>query len=56
MGKALLKIPVFEAAISKCAKVLQPKGVDLIKILSSDDPKVLDSTINKVVAVVAVQV
>lgn len=56
MGKSLLKIPVFSSAIDRCAKVLQTKGLDLVNIITSDDPKALEDTISKVVSVVAIQV
>lgn len=56
MGKALLKFNVFAAAIERCAKVLQPKGIDLMKVITSDDVRVLEDTVNKLVGVVAVQV
>lgn len=56
MGKQLLSIPVFAESISKCEAILKPKGVDLINILTSDDPTLFDNILNSFVGIAAIQV
>ncbi|XP_069675926.1 fatty acid synthase-like [Periplaneta americana] len=56
MGKSLLNIPIFAAAIEKCQRVLEPYGVDLFNIITTADPSVFDDAVNCLVGVVACQV
>jgi fatty acid synthase len=56
MGKSLLKIPVFAAAIDKCQQTLKPHGLDVINIISSEDPKIFDNILNCFVGIAACQV
>jgi fatty acid synthase len=56
MGKSLLKMPVFAAAIDKCQRALKPYGVDVINIITSDDPKVFSNILNCFVGIAACQV
>ncbi|KAL0266678.1 UNVERIFIED_CONTAM: hypothetical protein PYX00_009160 [Menopon gallinae] len=56
MGKSLMKIPVFAEAVEKCHRTLQPKGVDLIKIITDEDPKIFDSILNTFVGIAAIQI
>lgn len=56
MGKSLLKIPVFAAAIHKCQQVLKPHGVDVMHIITSDDPRIFDDILNCFVGIAACQV
>ncbi|XP_069677436.1 fatty acid synthase-like isoform X2 [Periplaneta americana] len=56
MGKSLLNIPVFAAAIEKCQSVLEPYGVDLFNIITTDDPKIFDNIVNCFVGIAACQV
>lgn len=56
MGKELMRIPVFAAAIEKCHKVLQLKGVNLLKIITDDDPKIFDNILNSFVGIAAIQI
>lgn len=56
MGRSLLKIPVFAAAIEKCHHVLAQKGVDLMRIITEEDPKIFDNIVNSFVGIAAVQV
>jgi fatty acid synthase len=56
MGKSLLKLPVFAAAIEKCHRVLEPHGVDLMNIVTSDNPTIFDSILNCFVGNSAFQV
>ncbi|KAF9408342.1 hypothetical protein HW555_011931 [Spodoptera exigua] len=56
MGKELLRIPVFAAAIEKCHKALQPKGINLTKIITDPDPKIYDNILNSFIGIAAVQI
>lgn len=56
MGKGLLDIPIFANAIERCDKVLKPNGVDVYKILTSEDPALFDDIVNAFVGIIAVQV
>jgi len=56
MGKSLLKFPIFAAAIEKCLRVLEPHAVDLINIITTDNPKIFDNILNCFVGIVACQV
>ncbi|XP_065214305.1 fatty acid synthase-like [Planococcus citri] len=56
MGKSLMKIPVFEKSIRKSHDILKAKGMDLIEILTNDDPKVFDNILNSFVGIAAIQI
>jgi fatty acid synthase len=56
MGKALLNIPIFAAAIEKCQKALRPHGVDLFNIITTEDPSIFDNILNCFVGIAACQV
>jgi fatty acid synthase len=56
MGKSLLKLPVFAAAIDKCQRALKPYGVDVINIITSDDPRIFNNILNCFVGIAACQV
>ncbi|VVC29213.1 Acyl transferase/acyl hydrolase/lysophospholipase,Ketoacyl-synthetase, C- [Cinara cedri] len=56
MGKQLLTIPIFADSIQKCETILKPKGVDLIEILTSEDPKLFDNILNSFVGIAAIQI
>ncbi|XP_045503125.1 fatty acid synthase-like isoform X1 [Colias croceus] len=56
MGKQLMRIPVFAAAIEKCQRALEPKGIDLINIITSPDKKMFDNILHSFVGIAAVQI
>ncbi|GBP54608.1 Fatty acid synthase [Eumeta japonica] len=56
MGAQLMRIPIFARAIEKCHKILEPKGVDLIKILVEPDKAIYDNILNSFVGIAAVQI
>ena len=56
MGKTLMKLPMFAESINKCHQMLKPKGVDLCRILTSNDQKILNNILNSFVGIAAVQV
>ncbi|CAH1641072.1 unnamed protein product [Spodoptera littoralis] len=56
MAKELIKIPVFASAIKKCHKALEPKGINLTKIITENDPKIYDNILNSFIGIAAVQI
>ncbi|CAH0385876.1 unnamed protein product [Bemisia tabaci] len=56
MGRALLRIPIFSAAIERCQRILKPKGIDVLKIITDDDPKVFNNIVNSFVGIAAIQI
>jgi fatty acid synthase len=56
MGKSLLRLPVFAAAIDKCQQALKPYGVDVIDIITSEDLRKLNNILNCLVGITACQV
>ncbi|XP_050353036.1 fatty acid synthase-like [Nymphalis io] len=56
MGTELMRIPTFAAAIQRCHSVLEPKGVDIVKIITSPDPKTFDNILNSFVGNAAIQI
>ncbi|CAK1589941.1 unnamed protein product [Parnassius mnemosyne] len=56
MGTQLMRIPVFAAAIQKCHKVLEPKGINLTKIITDPDPKIYDNILNSFIGIAAIQI
>lgn len=56
MGRDLLRIPIFAAAVDKCDAVLRPKGLDIKHIITTSDKKTFDNILNCFVAIAAIQV
>ncbi|OXU24446.1 hypothetical protein TSAR_011485 [Trichomalopsis sarcophagae] len=56
MGKELLKLSVFEKAIKKCDAVLKPKGYDIFKIITDNDPEMFSNVIHSFIGIAAIQV
>jgi fatty acid synthase len=56
MGKSLLKLPIFATAIEKFHRVLEPHGVDLMNIITSDNPKTYFNFLNCFLGIAACQV
>ncbi|XP_022124139.2 fatty acid synthase [Pieris rapae] len=56
MGTQLMRIPVFAAAIEKCRRVLEPKGVDIVSIITSPDKTTFDNILHSFVGIAAVQI
>ncbi|XP_043469513.1 fatty acid synthase-like [Leptopilina heterotoma] len=56
MGEALLEISVFAEAIKKCDRVLKPRGIDIVRIITEKDPQMFDNIINAFVGIAAIQI
>ncbi|XP_026333200.1 fatty acid synthase-like [Hyposmocoma kahamanoa] len=56
MGTQLMRIPIFAAAIERCSRVLKPKGVDIIHIITSEDKTIFDNILHSFVGIAAIQI
>lgn len=56
MANDLMALPIFAESIQKCHNVLVPKGIDLLHIVTTDDPKIFDNILHSFVGIAAVQV
>ncbi|XP_065217068.1 fatty acid synthase-like [Planococcus citri] len=56
MAKSLMSIPIFAESIKKSHQIMQSKQIDLIKIITDDDPKIFDNVLNSFVGIAAVQI
>lgn len=56
MGKSLMIFSEFRETVERCHKVLQPFGVDLISVITSDDPKLIGNIVNAFVGIACVQI
>ncbi|KAJ0172970.1 hypothetical protein K1T71_011146 [Dendrolimus kikuchii] len=56
MGTQLMRIPIFAAAIERCRKALEPKGIDLVNIITSTDKTIFDNILHSFVGIAAVQI
>ncbi|XP_075984128.1 fatty acid synthase-like [Anticarsia gemmatalis] len=56
MGAQLMRIPIFAAAIERCRKVLEPKGIDIVHIITSTDKTIFDNILHSFVGIAAVQI
>lgn len=56
MGTSLLEIPMFRNSIEYCHKVLKPYGLDLISIITTNDPTMFDNILNSFVGIAAIQI
>ncbi|XP_030371512.1 fatty acid synthase [Scaptodrosophila lebanonensis] len=56
MGASLMIIPRFRESIELCHKTLIPKGIDLIHIITSNDPIIYENILHSFVGIAAVQI
>ncbi|KAH8255859.1 hypothetical protein KR032_009533 [Drosophila birchii] len=56
MGKSLMIVPRFRDSIEICHQTLLPKGLDLIHILTSNDPEIYENILHSFVGIAAVQI
>lgn len=56
MGNDLMSLPIFAESIRKSQEILETKGIDLISIITSDDPTVFDNILHSFVGIAAIQV
>lgn len=56
MGKSLLNLPITRESIYKSHELLKKRGLDLIEILTKDDPKMFDDILHSFVGIAAIQV
>lgn len=56
MAASLMKIDIFRQSMEKCHAILQPYGIDLITIVTSQDKSTFDNIVNAFVGISAIQV
>lgn len=56
MGKSLMVFPVFRGSVEMCHNVLKPFGIDLISVVTSDNPKTFDHIVNAFVGIACIQI
>ena len=56
MGADLMKIPIFADAIEHCQGILEPRGLNLKEIISSNDQKMFDNILHSFVGIAAIQI
>lgn len=56
MAKDLMQLDAFRMSIDRCADVLQPKGIDLMALLTNSDETVFDDVLNAIIAIVSIQI
>ncbi|CAG9791620.1 unnamed protein product [Diatraea saccharalis] len=56
MGRDLMRIPIFNQAIQRCHVILEPKGIDLKHIITTDDKCIFDNILNCFVGIAAIQI
>ncbi|XP_063548100.1 fatty acid synthase-like [Cydia strobilella] len=56
MGTQLMRLPIFAAAIERCRRVLEPRGIDIIHIITSPDKTIYDNILHSFVGIAAVQI
>lgn len=56
MGKSLMVFPVFRESVEMCHNVLKPFGIDLISVVTSDNPKTFDHIVNAFVGIACIQI
>lgn len=43
-------------SFNRCHKALAPKGINLTKIITEDDPKIYDNILNSFIGIAAIQI
>jgi fatty acid synthase len=56
MGKSFLEIPIIRNSVEHCHDVLTSKGINLMEIITCEDPNVFDNILNTFVGIVAIQI
>jgi fatty acid synthase len=56
MGKNFLEIPIIRNSIENCHAVLASKGINLMEIITCEDPDVFDNILNTFVGIEAIQI
>jgi fatty acid synthase len=56
MCSDLMKVPIFAESIERCHAVLLKKGLDLKKIISSNDKSLFDDVLNSYVSIISIEI
>lgn len=55
MGSSLMELPVFRSTVERLQLTMQGYGIDLIKIITTDDPKAFDNILHSFVGIAVIQ-
>lgn len=55
MGTSLMELPLFRSTVDKLQATMKSYDIDLIKIITTDDPTVYDNIINSFVGITCIQ-
>lgn len=56
MGKSLMVFSRFRETVERCHKVLEPFGMDLISVITSDNPQTFNHILNAFVGIACIQI
>ncbi|PZC83614.1 hypothetical protein B5X24_HaOG207597 [Helicoverpa armigera] len=56
MGAQLMRIPIFAAAIERCRVALEPKGIDIVNIITSPEKTMFNNILHSFVGIAAIQI
>lgn len=56
MAKELLKLECFKNSIQECHSILQPKDINLMEILTKDDPEIFQNILHCFMGITAMMV
>lgn len=56
MGKSMMIFPQFREIVEQCHNVLKPFGVNLVSVITSDDPKIVYNIVNAFVGIACIQI
>lgn len=56
MGSSLLQIPICKESLIKSHNTLKPYGVDLIDLITSNNPKIYENILNSFVGIMSIQI
>ncbi|XP_063708978.1 fatty acid synthase-like [Culicoides brevitarsis] len=56
MGSSLMALPIFRQSIEASHRLMEGKGLNLIEIITSEDPKIFDNILHSFVGIAAIQI
>lgn len=56
MGKSLMNFPQFNKTVERLHNILKPFGMDLINVITSDNPKIFNHIVNAFIGIACIQI
>ena len=56
MAKGMMCLDIFNQSIQRCVRILEPYGIDLLHLITSDDDQALETIVAPFVSIAAVQI